>query len=93
MEILGAGLAADENHRVSLAGEFFGPVGVEDHRAGGRARRRRQSGGQEIDLALWIDGRVQQLVEVVGRNPRHGLFAADRPLVHHFAGDAHRSVA
>ena len=76
VEVLGRGLPPHQDDRLARAAELLGAVGVEDHRAARRAGRRGQPGGQQVELAVRIDGRMQQLVQIVGRDARDGLLLA-----------------
>ena len=65
VDVLGRGLAADQDDPLAPPGGLLGPVGVEDGRADRRARRGGQAGGDHLEAGLLELG-VQHLVEVLG---------------------------
>ena len=74
-------------------GPLLGGVGVEGDAADGRARGdvepRRQQRPSCGRLSAAVELGVQEEVDLLGRDPAHGLLAGDQPLVGHVDGDAH----
>jgi hypothetical protein len=67
-------------------------VGGEHDLAARRRRARRAGRSRSLRAGLRIDGRMQQLVERAGLDPRHRLLARDQPLVRHLDGDLERGL-
>ena len=63
VNVLGARLDADENHRIAHARSFLRAVGVEHDLARRGAGARREPLGQHVARRLGIERRVEQLVE------------------------------
>ncbi len=63
VNVLGAGLDADQDDLAALRLEGLGLVAVEHDLAGGRAGRRRQPGRDDVLFCVGIDGRMEELVE------------------------------
>ena len=76
VDVLRRGLDPHQDHLLAVGLELRRLVGVEHDLAGGRARRGRQAGRDHVALGLRIDGRMQQLVERAGLDPRHRLVSA-----------------
>ena len=76
-----AGLPPHQDHRLALAAQLLGQVGVE-HRGAAMRRRVRRGGRSSAgrDAALRIDRGVQQLIEIVGRNPGDRFVLGDQHL-------------
>ena len=74
VDVLRRSLDPNQNDLLAVGLELGRLVGIEHDLAGGRARRRRQAVGDHVALGLGIDGRMQQLVERAGLDPRHRLF-------------------
>ena len=102
-DVLGAGLPADENHaslRVAL-GVLVHPrlrvLGVKldtsgrGSGAGVDALRKELVLRNGLTFRLGIEDRLQELIQVVRRNPRHreGFVPGDEPLMNHVHGDPH----
>ena len=83
VDVLGAGLLADEDHRLAGAAPALGLVGVEDDHARGRPRRGRQAGREEVAGAGGVDGGVQELVEAGRIDPHDRFLPADQALGGH----------
>ena len=92
VDILGAGLGADQDHLLALGGAVLGLIGAEDGAAGRRPWRGRQAAGDDLARGLGIEGRMQELVEGGGLDARDGLALVDQPLVHHIDGDLERRL-
>ena len=84
VDILGTRLAAHEDHLLTAFGRGLGIIGREVHGAHSSSRRGRQAFGD--DLAGADELGVQDLVEVVGGNPRQGLGPGDLPALGTRAG-------
>jgi hypothetical protein len=89
VEVLRRGLSPHQDHRLELAA-VGGLVGVEDHAPRRRARRRRQTGGENGDLGGRVDHPVQELVELIRVHTLDRLFLRDQPLFDHLDRGAHR---
>jgi hypothetical protein len=91
VEVVGAGLDADEDDLLALAGHLEGAVGVEDGLAHGRAGRGVEAGGDRwrLLLGLRVELVAQQLVDVGRLDPGQRLLLADDALLDHVGGDAH----
>src|ERR1019366_339491 len=90
--VLGRGFAAHQDQlRFAVLVELFHRfVRGEDDLTDRRARRRRQSGREHINvLALLIQTRNQKVVELVGFDAEDGLFLRDQAFLDHLDGDPH----
>jgi hypothetical protein len=92
VDILGAGLGADQDHLLALGGAVLGLIGAEDSTAGRRPGRGRQAAGDDLARGLGIEGRMQELVEGGGLDARDGQALVDQPLIHHIDGDLERRL-
>ena len=92
VDVLGAGLDAHQHHLAALGLHLLGVVGREHDLAGGRTRRGRQAGADDVALGLRVDGRVQQLVERGRVDAGDRLLARDQALARHLDGDADRRL-
>ena len=81
VDILGAGLGADQDHLLALGGAVLRLIGGEDGTPGRSTRRSRQAAGDHLARGLGIEGRMQELVEGSGIDARDGLALVDQPLV------------
>ena len=92
VDVFGAGLDPHQDDLAPLRLQQLGFVGGEHDLAGGRARRGRQAGGDHLARGAGIDGRMQELVERAGVDPRHRLRPRDQSLVGEFDRDAQRRL-
>ena len=92
MDVLRRGLDPHQDDLAAVGLQLGGFIRREHDLARGRARRRRQAGGDHVALGVGIDGRVQQLVERSGIDPRHRIVLADQPFAGEFDGDAQRRL-
>ncbi len=83
------GQRAHQDHWLAFLALGFGGVGIEVDLAHCRARRGIQALGHRLDLFqhLLVEARVQQLIDHVGGDARHGFGGRDQPFVHHVHGD------
>ena len=89
LDILGAGLQADQNDLVALVHPLHHVVGGEHDLPGGGSGGGGQAvthGRHAVQLLLG-EGGVQQGVQALGIDHRHGLLLGDHALVHQVAGD------
>ena len=86
VDVIRRGLVAHEDDLVAIVAALFCFVGIEDNVTAGCARRSRQPGGDDVDLRLWIDAWVQQLIELVGIHTHDGGVAVDEPFLVHING-------
>ena len=82
VDVLGAGLAADQNHRFPVRGRLLSGVGGEDDPAGRRAGRSRQAACDHVAVGIGIERRMEELLQRSRLDPHDRLFRPDRPLVH-----------
>ena len=88
----GTGLDAHENDLAPVGLELLRLFRREHDLAGGRARRRRQAGGDHVALGGRIDGRMQQLVERRRIDARDRFLPRDHALIGELDGDAQRGL-
>ena len=93
VNVFWAGFEPHKNYLAALRLHLLRLVGGEHDLARGGAGRGRQPGGEHVPFGGRVDGRVQQLVERRGIDPRHRLFVGDQPLVGEFHRDAQRRFA
>ena len=89
LDVLGAGLQADQDDLVALFHPLHHVVSGEHHLAGGGAGGGGQAvadGGHPVQLLLG-EGGVQEAVQALGVDHAHGLLLGDHALVHQVAGD------
>ena len=87
VDVFGAGLDADQDDRLALAGEALGLLRREHGFAAGGPRRCRETGGEHVALGLRVDGGVQELVERGRVDAHHRLVRLDQPFLDHVDGD------
>ena len=75
VDVLRAGLLADQDHALADMGQVLGLVGGHHDLAGGRARACRQAAGDHVAGCLRVEHRMQELVQ------RRWLDAGDRGLL------------
>ena len=92
VDVLRAGLGAEQDHGLAAIGAVFRLVGVEDDLAAGRARRCRQAPRQHPARRLGIEGRVQQLLERERVHPHQRLRLAHQACACHVNGDLQRRL-
>ena len=90
VDVLGAGLDADEDHLLSRLLRGLGFLGREDDLARGRARRGGQAARHDVAGGRGIDRRVEELVEGERVDAQQRLVGRDQPLVDHVDGDLER---
>jgi hypothetical protein len=90
VDVFGAGLDPHQDDFAPLRLQVLGLIGREHDLARGRARRGRQSGGDHLARGTGIDGRMQQLVERAGIDPRHRLLLRDQSFAGEFDRNAQR---
>ena len=83
MDVVGRRLPAHEDDGLARPPELLGAVRGEDDLPARCARGGVEAGGHDLDLGLRVDHRVQELVELRGVDPRHGLLARDQILADH----------
>ena len=86
---------ADEQNLLAFIGPFLSLVGGEHDPAAGGARRRVESLGEGFRRLenLWINHRVQKLIQVLGRHAEDRGILVDESFGHHVDGAFHRSGA
>ena len=92
LDILRAGLQADQDDLMALVHPFNHVVSGKHHLAGGRAGGGGQAladGGHPVQLLLG-EGGMQEGVEALRIDHGHGLFLGNHALVHQVAGDLQR---
>ena len=87
LEVVRGGLRTDQDHRVALAGFLDRFLGGENDAAADRAGRGRIADGERSELGRRIDHRMKHLLQAVGLDPQHGLFARDEAFVGHVHRD------
>ena len=92
VDVLGAGLAAHQDHLLAGPRLLLGLVGGEHDLARRGARRGRQALGDHLARGLGIERRMQELVERGRHDARHGLLLVDQPFLHHVDGDLERGL-
>src|SRR5205085_6367165 len=86
VKVVGAGLLPNEHDLLALAREFFGLVGVEDDFALRRAGAGRESFRDDLRVRVRVYRRVQELVELFGRDAAYGGRLVNQTFVHHVDG-------
>ncbi len=87
-KVLWSRFVADQDHRLAIRPPLCSDVRIEDRHPARGARTRRQPAAERCRAHACIDDRVQQLVDLVGRNAAHGFGRVDQPLRDHVARDA-----
>ena len=90
VNVFRAGLDPHQNDLAAVGLQLGGFIGREHDFAGGSTRRSRQAGRDDVALGAGIDGRMQQLVERGGIDPRHRFLLRDQAFIGEFDGDAQR---
>ena len=83
LDVLGAGLPADQDDLLPPAGELLGLVRLEDHPSGGGARRGVEPAGDELAGGVWVEDGAQHHLQAGGLDAPEGGIDVDDPLVHH----------
>ena len=83
VNVVGRRLPAHEDDGLARPPELLGAVRGEDDLPARCARGGVEAGGHDLDLGFRVDHRVQELVELRGVDPRHGLLARDQVLADH----------
>ena len=89
VEVFGRGLGPNEYDLAPLLGQRFRLVGVEDRFARGGAGRGGQAFGEHCDIRFGIHHRMEQLVQVLGRDTLDRLVLRDQTLLDQLHGDTH----
>ena len=92
VNVFRAGLDPHQDDLAAIGLQFGGLIGGEHDFAGGSTRRRRQAGGDHVAGRGGIDGRMQQLIERSGIDPRHRVLFGDHAFIGEFDGDAQRRL-
>ena len=92
MDILGAGLCADQDDVLALFGQIFGLVRREGDLARGRARRGGEANGDLFLLGPGIEGRVQELVQRRRLDPADRRLLIDQAFLLHIHRDLERGL-
>ncbi|GAA3235204.1 hypothetical protein GCM10020256_52900 [Streptomyces thermocoprophilus] len=87
VEVVGVGLAADEDDLLTGAGPLDGGVRVEDGLADGGARRGGDASGDLLDLGVLVEAGEHQLGELGAGDPLEGLGLVDQALVDELGRD------
>ena len=66
VKVVGTRLNAYQHDPGAFLGHFVGFIGAEHDLALGRAGARREAGRQHLRVGFGIDGRMQQLIELLG---------------------------
>ena len=90
VDVVGGRLEADEDDGLAGGALLGGRVGVEDGRADAGAGAGGQAGDHRGGRVVRVDGRVQELVELLGLDAAHGLLLVDEALVDEVGGDLQR---
>ena len=83
MNVLGAGLGAQQDHGLAAVGAVLRLVGVEDDLAAGRTRRCRQAARHHPARRYRVEGGVKQLLERQRVHPRQRLRLVNQSLARH----------
>ena len=92
VNVFGAGLDPHQDHLMAIGLQLGRFVGREHDFAGGRARRGRQAGGDDVALGRGIDGRMQQLIERGRVDARHRVLFRDHAFIGELDRDAQRRL-
>ncbi len=93
MPAMSSGVVSPRTRMMDLIGAvgvvLDGVFGGEDDLADSGAGRGRQAGGEDFDLlALFVEARNQEVVELVGLDAEDGFFLRDEAFADHVDGDA-----
>ncbi len=88
VEVVGVGLAADQDDLLARARPLHGGVRVEDGPADRGARRGGDAAAQQLGLRLVVEAREHQLRELGAGDALQRLGLVDQALVHQLRGDA-----
>jgi len=92
-DVVRRGLRPHQNDGLALAGQLHGSCRVENGFAGGCARRGVQAPRDLIaarlglSLGLWIEHRMEECIDLLGRDAVQGLMPCDEPFVGEIYGD------
>ena len=89
MDVVGRRLPAHEDDGQAGLAAALCCVRIEHDLADARTRRRIEPRGQQVAWCRGVDRRVEQLVELLGIDPLHGLLAGDHALLDHVARHTH----
>ena len=89
VEILGRRLGPHQDDLAALLRQRLGFVGVEHHISDGRAGRGRQPFRHHGHGGVRVHHGVEQLIQVLRRNPLHRFVRRDQSLLHQFDRDPH----
>src|SRR5438270_327330 len=87
VEVVGACLLPDEHDLLALARHLLGLVRIEDDFALRRAGAGGQAFRDDLRVGVRVNGRVQKLVKLFGRDAAHGCRLVNQTFVHHVHGD------
>ena len=90
LEVVRRGLPAHEDAGLVLVGAVDGLLGGEDDLAHGGARGGVHALGEDLEVGLGVELRVQELVELLGGHAHDGLLAGDGALGLELHGDGER---
>ncbi len=90
VQVVGVGLAADQDDALAGAGPLDGGVGVEHRSADGRAGRGVHARGDALGLRVLVEAREHELSELGAGDALDGLVGADPALVDELDRDAER---
>ena len=92
VDVLGAGLGAQQDHGLAAVGAVLRLVGVEDDLAAGRTRRCRQAARHHPAGRFRVEGGVKQLLERQRVHPRERLRLVNQSLARHVDGNLERRL-
>ncbi len=91
MDVVRIGFDPDQDHLLAPFGGRLSAVGVKDGGPGGSTGRGRETGREDSDLGVGVNGPVEQVVDLLRLHPLERLLLGDDPLGEHVHGDLHRS--
>ena len=91
-DVVGLGERAHQDHVLAVGGAPDSLPGAEDDRSLGRAGRRRDPGGQRLDLLGRVEDRVQQRLQRLGVDRQQRLLAGQQTLRDGVDGESHRRL-
>ena len=92
VNVFRAGLDPDQDDLAAVGLQLGGLIGGEHDFAGGRTRRGRQAGRDDVALGRGIDGRMQQLVERCRIDPHHRVLFRDQAFIGEFDRNPQRRL-
>ena len=91
VDVVRGRLGADEDDVLAVRAPRGCRVRVEDRETAGRSRRGAEAGRDHLELGARIDRRMQELLELGGIDPLHGLVPRQQALTRHVDRGTERS--